>query len=151
MKKNKSTKVSKKAIGPFADKPIALPEGIDMEDHVIATYWIQADKGWDMAVMGQVLAIEQTTGTWVPVPGETPEIRAGHVAKVIGVYEAPNYEYAVPPEVTSRQYILQIAFPGSQRRRSAAHDADRDHRQYFHGAQFQTAGYQNSQSHFGPV
>ena len=113
MKKNKSPQVSKKAIGPFDDKPIALPEGIDMEDHVIATYWIQVDKAWDMSVLGQILAIEQTTGTWVPVPGETPEIRAGHVAKVIGVYEAPSYEYALPPEVTTRQYILQIAFPAA--------------------------------------
>ncbi|MCK7489420.1 MAG: hypothetical protein MZU79_03660 [Anaerotruncus sp.] len=42
MKKNKSPKVVKKEIGAFADKPIALPEGIDMENHVIATYWIQA-------------------------------------------------------------------------------------------------------------
>ncbi len=113
MKKIKSPQVSKKAIGPFDDKPIALPEGIDMEDHVIATYWIQVDKAWDMSVLGQILAIEQTTGTWVPVPGETPEIRAGHVAKVIGVYEAPSYEYALPPEVTNRQYILQIAFPAA--------------------------------------
>jgi 2,3-diketo-5-methylthiopentyl-1-phosphate enolase len=113
MKTNKSQKVTKKVIGPFADKPIALPEGIDMEDHVIATYWIKADKGWDMSILGQVLAIEQTTGTWVPVPGETPEVRAGHVAKVIGVYEAPYYEYALPPEVTERQYILQIAFPAA--------------------------------------
>ena len=45
MKKKKSPKVVKKEIGPFADKPIALPEGIDMENHVIATYWIEADKG----------------------------------------------------------------------------------------------------------
>jgi len=85
MKKNQGPKVAKKEIGPYADKPIALPEGIDMENHVVATYWIQADKGWDMSIMGQVMAIEQTTGTWVPVPGETPEVRAGHVAKVIGV------------------------------------------------------------------
>ncbi len=95
----------------YADKPIALPEGIDMESHVIATYYMSVDKAWDMATLGQVLAIEQTTGTWVPVPGETPEIRAKHVAKVIGVYEAPFYEYAVPADVTDRQYIIQIAFP----------------------------------------
>jgi 2,3-diketo-5-methylthiopentyl-1-phosphate enolase len=113
MKKKKDIEVLKKQIGPYADKPVALPEGIDMEEHVIATYWIQADKAWDMAVLGQVLAIEQTTGTWVPVPGETPEVRAGHVAKVIGVYEAPYYEYAVPAEITNRQYILQIAFPAA--------------------------------------
>ena len=45
MKKKKSPKVVKKEIDPFADKPIAIPESIDMENHVIATYWIQADKG----------------------------------------------------------------------------------------------------------
>lgn len=106
-------KITKKEMDAFADKPIAIPEGIDMEDHVIATYWIKADRTMDMGVMGQFLAIEQTTGTWVPVPGETPEIRAKHVAKVIGVYEAPYYEYAVPPEVTERQYILQVAFPAA--------------------------------------
>ncbi len=97
----------------FADKPIALPEGIDMENHVVATYWIQADKSMDMALMGQVLAIEQTTGTWVPVPGETPEIRAKHVAKVIGVYEAPFYEYGLPEDIKHREYILQVAFPSA--------------------------------------
>ncbi|MDD3249409.1 MAG: RuBisCO large subunit C-terminal-like domain-containing protein [Smithellaceae bacterium] len=113
MKTKKNSTVSKAKIGPFDDKPIALPEGIDMEKHVVATYWIKADKGWDMAVMGQVLAIEQTTGTWLPVPGETPEVRAGHVAKVIGVFEVPYYEHALPADVTERQYVLQIAFPAA--------------------------------------
>ncbi|MDA8139943.1 MAG: RuBisCO large subunit C-terminal-like domain-containing protein [Desulfobacteraceae bacterium] len=104
---------SQKPMDAFADKPIALPEGIDMENHVIATYWIESDRTMDMALMGQVLAIEQTTGTWVPVPGETPEIRAKHVAKVIGIYEAPYYEYGVPEDVKRRQYILQVAFPSA--------------------------------------
>ena len=113
MKEKKNSICLKKEIDAFGDKPIALPEGIDMENHVIATYWIQADKAWDMSVLGQVMAIEQTTGTWVPVPGETPEIRCGHIAKVIGVYEAPYYEYGLPPEVTNRQYIIQIAFPSA--------------------------------------
>jgi 2,3-diketo-5-methylthiopentyl-1-phosphate enolase len=97
----------------FADKPIALPEGIDMENHIVATYWVQADTNMDMALMGQVLAIEQTTGTWLPVPGETPDVRAKHVAKVIGVFEAPYYEYGLPEGIKSREYILQIAFPSA--------------------------------------
>ncbi|HOO37806.1 MAG TPA: RuBisCO large subunit C-terminal-like domain-containing protein [Deltaproteobacteria bacterium] len=100
-------------VDAFADKPIALPEGIDMENHIVATYWVRADKSMDMALMGQILAIEQTTGTWVPVPGETPEVRAGHVAKVIGVYEAPFYEYGLPEDIKEREYILQIAFPSA--------------------------------------
>jgi hypothetical protein len=34
--------------------------------------------------LAPALAIEQSTGTWVAVPGE-PEVRRCHVAKVIGV------------------------------------------------------------------
>jgi hypothetical protein len=37
MKEKKSPKVIKKEIDPFADKPIALPEGLDLENHVVAT------------------------------------------------------------------------------------------------------------------
>jgi len=103
----------KKPMDAFADKPVTIPESIDMENNLIATYWLKGDKSYDASLVGQFLAIEQTTGTWVPVPGETPEIRAGHVAKVIGVYEAPFYEYGVPPEVTERQCIMQLAFPAA--------------------------------------
>lgn len=103
--------VKAKKLDVFADKPIAIPESIDMENNLIATYWIEAGPVIDMAVIGQFLCIEQTTGTWTPVPGETPEIRAGHVAKVIGVYEAPYYEHSVPSDVAKRQFIIQLAFP----------------------------------------
>ncbi len=111
MADKKNSKDVKKMMDAFADKPIAIPESIDMEKHLIATYWLKGDKSYDAATVGQILAIEQTTGTWTPVPGETPEIRAAHVAKVIGVYEAPYYEYGVPADVAERQYILQLAFP----------------------------------------
>ncbi|HPV48166.1 MAG TPA: RuBisCO large subunit C-terminal-like domain-containing protein [Smithellaceae bacterium] len=113
MKKTKTRVCIKKDFDEFADKPISIPESIDMESHLIATYWAEMDKAFDASVMGQVIAIEQTTGTWTPVPGETPEIRARHVAKVIGVYECPYYEYAVPADATSRTYIIQIAFPAA--------------------------------------
>ena len=113
MKKKKEPICIKKDFDAFADKPITIPESIDMENHLIATYWAQMDRAWDASVMSQVLAIEQTTGTWTPVPGETPEIRAKHVAKVMGVYEAPYYEYGVPADVTARQYVIQVAFPAA--------------------------------------
>ncbi|MBW2637425.1 MAG: ribulose 1,5-bisphosphate carboxylase, partial [Deltaproteobacteria bacterium] len=95
----------------YESKPWALPEGIDMEKNVIATYYCSIPKEYDMLDIGAFMAVEQSTGTWVPVPGETPEIRAKHVAKVIGVYEAPYYEWGIPDNITERQYILQIAFP----------------------------------------
>jgi 2,3-diketo-5-methylthiopentyl-1-phosphate enolase len=98
---------------PYEDKPYALPEGIDMENHVIATYYTAWPKEFNLDQMSPILAIEQSTGTWTPTPMETPEIRCKHIAKVIGVYEAPGFEYTVEPSVTERQYIVQIAFPAA--------------------------------------
>ncbi|NWF94757.1 MAG: ribulose 1,5-bisphosphate carboxylase [Candidatus Thorarchaeota archaeon] len=56
-------------------------------------------------------AVEQSTGTWTLVPGETPEVRTRHVAKVIGIYEVPAYEYSTPKDLERREYIIQVAFP----------------------------------------
>jgi 2,3-diketo-5-methylthiopentyl-1-phosphate enolase len=91
--------------------PIALPEGVDENEYVIGTYLVSYPKAFPVPKLAPALAIEQSTGTWVPVPGETPEVRRKHVAKVVGVYEIPDYEWMVPPEVEYRHYVLQIAFP----------------------------------------
>jgi len=91
--------------------PIALPDGVDYDDYLIATYLVSYPKAIPVPKLAPALAIEQSTGTWVPVPGETPEVRRCHVAKVIGVYEVPDYEWMVPFEVEQRHYIIQIAFP----------------------------------------
>lgn len=91
--------------------PIALPEGIDYDSFVIGTYLASFPKDVPVPRLAPALAIEQSTGTWVPVPGETPEVRRKHVAKVIGVYEIPDLEFSVPPSIESRDYVIQIAFP----------------------------------------
>src|SRR5512136_1712639 len=91
--------------------PIALPDGVDCDEYVIATYLASYPKGLPVPQLAPALAIEQSTGTWVPVPGETPEVRRQHVAKVIGVYEVPDYEWMVPPDRAERQYVVQLAFP----------------------------------------
>jgi len=88
-----------------------LPDGVDYDEYVIATYLVSYPKSVPVPKLAPALAIEQSTGTWVPVPGETPEVRRRYVAKVIGVYEIPDYEWMVPSDVETRQYILQIAFP----------------------------------------
>ena len=91
--------------------PIALPDGVDYEEYLIATYLVSFPKAVPVPQLAPALAIEQSTGTWVAVPGETPEVRRAHVAKVIGTYEIPDYEWMVPFEVEQRHYIIQVAFP----------------------------------------
>jgi len=55
------------------------------------------------------IAIEQSTGSWVRMPSETPEMMARHGAKVVSVFEVPDYEYDQPDG--KRALVLEIAFP----------------------------------------
>ena len=91
--------------------PLALPDGVDYDEYLIGTYLASFPASVPIPRLAPALAIEQSTGTWVPVPGETPEVRCRHVAKVIGVYEVPDFEFSVPSEAGTRNYVIQIAFP----------------------------------------
>ncbi len=61
----------------------ALQEGIDPEEYIIGTYMVQLGPRMDPWYLGRAAACEQSTGTWVPVPANTPELRSKFGAKVI--------------------------------------------------------------------
>ncbi|MFW9909195.1 MAG: RuBisCO large subunit C-terminal-like domain-containing protein [Candidatus Thorarchaeota archaeon] len=96
---------------PLEALPDALPDAIDVENYVICTYYARLPPFMNAREVAQAAAVEQSTGTWTLVPGETAEVRKRHVAKVIGLYEVPQYEYSLPSDLTRRHYILQVAFP----------------------------------------
>lgn len=91
--------------------PVALPDGVDYDEYLIATYLASLPAAMPASLLSMALAVEQSTGTWVAVPGETPEIRCQHIAKVIGVYGIPDYEFEVPKTVETRDWIIQVAYP----------------------------------------
>jgi 2,3-diketo-5-methylthiopentyl-1-phosphate enolase len=91
--------------------PLALPDGVDYDEYLIATYLASFPAEFPIPLLSMALAVEQSTGTWVAVPGETPEVRRHHVAKVLGVYELPDYEFSVPPSLETRNWIIQVAYP----------------------------------------
>ncbi len=91
--------------------PSALPDGVDYDQYLIATYLANLPAAMPASLLSMALAVEQSTGTWVPVPGETPELRREHIAKVIGVYAVPDYEFEVPKSVETRDWIIQVAYP----------------------------------------
>ncbi|MCK5239070.1 MAG: ribulose 1,5-bisphosphate carboxylase [Candidatus Thorarchaeota archaeon] len=96
---------------PLEALPDALPDAIEVEKHVICTYYVRLPPFMDAREVAQAAAVEQSTGTWTLVPGETAQVRKRHVAKVIGLYEVPQYEYSMPSDLDKRHYILQVAFP----------------------------------------
>jgi 2,3-diketo-5-methylthiopentyl-1-phosphate enolase len=96
---------------PLDALPDALPDAIDENKYVICTYYVGLPPFMDARELAHAAAVEQSTGTWTLVPGETPAVRRRHVAKVIGVYEVPQYEYSYPKDLERRQYIMQVAYP----------------------------------------
>ena len=91
---------------------LALPEQIAVgEEHVIATYYLETSIETAIVKKLSAIAVEQTTGTWVPVPEETPKMREKHVAKVVGIYEVPAHEFELPTQLESRRFVFQLAYP----------------------------------------
>jgi ribulose-bisphosphate carboxylase large chain len=75
------------------------------QDDILATYLIETPHSVEQAA--EVLAGEQSTGTFVAVPGETPELKARfrtrlHSLKPLETVDQPAF--AVPPALQSAQY-----------------------------------------------
>lgn len=84
---------------------------------IIARYWIET--GHSIEAAAAAMAGEQSSGTFVPVPGETAELKARHGAQVLaieplGEVAAPSLPGAHPPKSGSiklQQALVALAFP----------------------------------------
>ncbi|MFZ7134629.1 MAG: RuBisCO large subunit C-terminal-like domain-containing protein [Eubacteriales bacterium] len=86
-------------------------EGLDIEEHIIATYYMRAEMPVEFVKFAQAIAAEQATGTWIDVPFETGDVRKRHAAKVVGMYEVPAYDRELPKDLKFRDFVIKIAFP----------------------------------------
>ena len=82
-----------------------------MRDRVHARYWIETAYPLDYAA--QVMAGEQSTGTFVRVAGETDELRAAHAARVeeikeLGSVRAPSLPAQVKPMQRRQQAEVEL-------------------------------------------
>jgi 2,3-diketo-5-methylthiopentyl-1-phosphate enolase len=78
-------------------------DGLDPEEYVIATYYLETPSP-EILKYTVGVALQQSTGTWVKVKGETPELREKHAAKVTQLFKVPN---------SNNSYYVGIAFPVS--------------------------------------
>jgi ribulose-bisphosphate carboxylase large chain len=61
-----------------------------MSDRIQATYWVETAFPLQQAV--EVLAGEQSSGTFISLPGETPELKARHGAAIEGIEELEHVD-----------------------------------------------------------
>ena len=97
--------------GMYDPTAFTIPEGLNYNDHVVATYLYQTAAKVNIHKLAVALSEEQSSGTWVELPFESDVIRQRHVGKVVAIWEVPDYEDAVPEDVTARTWVLQIAYP----------------------------------------
>ncbi len=97
-----------------------LWESIDVEHHVIATYYLETPLNLFQAA--EAFAAEQSTGTWKRVGKETSDLRERHGAKILSVLTLPySPENPRLPSATAMQEfsgegpinagIIRLAFP----------------------------------------
>lgn len=88
-----------------------LSEEIKDRDYITASYYMKLPKEQNIIKRAESLAIGQTIGTWLPVPGITDEIREKHMGKVVRIFDVPAVDLSTQVTEADREYIIQIAYP----------------------------------------
>ena len=90
-----------------------LPESPNVGDYLIGTYLLRKeikDPG-EILKLAVMMASEQTTGTWVSVPGETADVIEKFRGKVLNIWEIPDTEQFSKSTDELRSFIVQLGFP----------------------------------------
>jgi len=87
-----------------------LPEAALGGELIVATYLL-SDVTGEVLKRVSAMASEQSTGTWVDVPGLDLETVARHAARVVSLWEVPDHETEGAGGDRAAQYVLQLAFP----------------------------------------
>lgn len=86
-------------------------EELKDESYIIATYYIELENNQNIVETANKMAIGQTLGTWVDVPGITEEMRQKHVGRIVDIQSVPPYELKHSNHDSMQKYIIQIAYP----------------------------------------
>lgn len=78
---------------------------------VRATYLMALHEGLDATKAAHKLAVGQTTGTWVDVPGVTAKMRTEHEGRVLRVVEIPAVDVGQPGGPRPTHALITIGVP----------------------------------------
>ena len=87
-----------------------LPEDPAMKNYLVGTYLLRTQAG-NILKLVTTMASEQTVGTWVDVPGGTPDLLSRHTGKVLNFWEIPDIENSNSRDTDISIFIVQIAYP----------------------------------------
>ena len=85
-----------------------LPEDLERDKYIIAKYLVQAEVS-DFWKFAADIAIEQTSGSWIDIPGENNELVERHCGRVLNVFAVPDVTFGDTSGM--RTFIIELAFP----------------------------------------
>jgi len=86
-------------------------EAIRGQNYLLASYYIKLPRKIDILKKAATLAVGQTIGTWIPIPGITDQIREKYMGKVVNVFDVPSLDLVTQEAEEMQEYIIQIAYP----------------------------------------
>ena len=88
-------------------------EEIRNREFITAVYHLELPEGQDIVKKAARLAVGQTVGTWVPIPGITEDIREKYMGKVVRIFDVPSLDLFTQAVEGRRQYLVEIAYPSA--------------------------------------
>jgi 2,3-diketo-5-methylthiopentyl-1-phosphate enolase len=86
-----------------------IPEGIDNKHTLTATYYVEdtlpGQDFIDHFALLSMVALEGSTGTWMKIKEETPEVREKLSGKLLGYWEVPS------ADPYTKKAVVQFGFP----------------------------------------
>lgn len=81
-------------------------------DYCIASYYLELPGSVDPYEKAKNMAVGQTIGTWLPIPGITDDMREKYMGKIVNIIELdPSDLVDKETEEKNKGYIFQIAYP----------------------------------------
>jgi 2,3-diketo-5-methylthiopentyl-1-phosphate enolase len=90
-----------------------LHENPELNDYLVGVYLYRGRlrDSAEIIKTAVMMATEQTTGTWIRVPGETEDMMKKFRGKVIGIWEIPDTEQFGNDRDDARTFVIQLGFP----------------------------------------
>ena len=90
-----------------------LPESPHAGDYLIGTYLLRKElkNPEEILKLAVMMVTEQTTGTWIRVPGESADVIEKFRGKVLSIYEIPDTEQFTNAPAGDRAFIMRLGFP----------------------------------------
>lgn len=88
-----------------------LNEEIQTKDCCLVSYYLELPNDIDPYEKAKTMAVGQTIGTWMPVPGITDDMKRDHMGKVVNIIDLDTSDLSVYDSHDRKRYIFQIGYP----------------------------------------